>query len=191
MSHFRTGFGRRSRWPGMIDWLFHKLLNGSGKPTPSISVAACSLVEIDRRFRGIYWLYHCPNDGGSPFGTSVICETTSSNISADSHLHFCPVYVIISCCLLISMFCPDALPIPLSLYLSVSAHMYCCIFMIIFYFPIPWPYLRTYQLLLCSNVSTSIATSLSDYSPFILCFPLSGLLPTLLSILMQFSCLKV
>jgi hypothetical protein len=37
----------------------------SMKMTAFWDTATCSPVEVYRRFRGAYYLIHCPNDGGS------------------------------------------------------------------------------------------------------------------------------
>jgi hypothetical protein len=51
-------------------------------------VSSRSIVEIDRRCRGAYCLYHRPDDGGSKhFETPVnFYETTRRNIPEDSNL---------------------------------------------------------------------------------------------------------
>jgi hypothetical protein len=56
------------------------------KMTICWDVSPCSLVEIDRRFRGPYCLHH--QEVVSSFEMSVnFYETTRRNIPEDSHLH--------------------------------------------------------------------------------------------------------
>jgi hypothetical protein len=44
------------------------------KMTAFWDVTPCSLVEVDRRFRGVYCFYHCPDGGGRKLLSS--CATS-------------------------------------------------------------------------------------------------------------------
>jgi hypothetical protein len=52
-------------------------------------VASCSLVEIDRRFRGIYCLHHRPEEEKLCFSETIdhLHKTTRHSITEDGHLH--------------------------------------------------------------------------------------------------------
>jgi hypothetical protein len=50
-----------------INVRFQVLMVLSMKMIAFSDIALCSLVEVDQHFRGVYYLAHCPDDGGSTY----------------------------------------------------------------------------------------------------------------------------